>query len=139
MGVFQLLVTLFLFPICFLSGWSLWQFIGFVVVLLPLRGIRLFHDFKGFYQRHLLDFTNLIRYEKQRPQRILTFFSFFTTVKGISSPNKPGEYLIPLIGVLTKTQTQNVCLDFFAEPFLRNGDYFWCIGGLLLSLFCFGG
>ncbi|MDY3042178.1 ABC transporter permease [Streptococcus pluranimalium] len=131
-GIFQLFVTLLLSPIFLLSGWSLWQFIGYVVVLLILRGIRIYHDFKGFYQRHLLDFTKLIRYEKQRQQRILTFFSLFTTVKGISSTTKPREYLNPLIGLLTKTTTQNVWLALYARAYLRNGDYFWLSLRLLL-------
>ena len=134
-GIFQLFITLLLSPIFLLSGWSLWQLIGYVVVLLILRGIRIYHDFKGFYRGHLLDLTKLIRYEKQRQQRILTFFALFTTVKGISSTTKPRKYLNPLLGLLSKTKKQNVWLELYARAYLRNGDYFWLsIRLLVISL-----
>ncbi|MGT2832371.1 ABC transporter permease [Streptococcus halotolerans] len=124
-GSLQVFVTLLLAPIFLLSGWALWQFISYIILLLVLRGVRLRRQMKGFYQGSLLNFEKLIRYEKRRQQEILTFFSLFTTVKGISSTTKPRKYLNPLLGLFTKTQNQNVWMGLYARAYLRSGDYFW--------------
>lgn len=124
-GGIQLLITVLLGPIFLLSGWQMWQFIAYLMLLLMLRALWLNRQCKAFYQGYLLDFGRLIAYEKHRQQGILTFFSLFTTVKGISVTTKPRAYLNPLLSLLTKKAPDRVWLALFARAYLRNGDYFW--------------
>lgn len=138
-GSLQVFVTILLAPIFLLSGWALWQFIAYIVFLLILRGLRLHRHLKGFYQGPVLNLEKLIHHEKQRQQGILTFFSLFTTVKGISSTTKPRKYLNPLLGLLTKAKNQNVWLELYARAYLRNGDYFWLSLRLLAISLLLGG
>lgn len=134
-GGCQFLVTILLVPIFQLSGWQLWQVILYFAFLLVLRTLYLHHQVKRFYKGSLLDITSIIAYERQRQQRLLTFFSLFTRVKGLTNTTKPRPYLNPLLGFLTKTSKPTVWLSLYARAFLRNGDYFWLsLRLLVLSL-----
>lgn len=131
-GSIQLLITVLLGPVFFLSGWQMWQFIAYLVVLIILRALWLNHQCKVFYQGDLVDFGRLVAYERHRQQRILAFFSLFTTVKGISVTTKPRVYLNPLLSLLTKGTRDSLWLALFARAYLRNGDYFWLSVRLLV-------
>ena len=79
-GSIQLLITVLLGPVFFLSGWQMWQFIAYLVVLIILRALWLNYQCKVFYQGDLVNFGRLVSYERHRQQRILTFFSLFYKV-----------------------------------------------------------
>ncbi|MDG3141825.1 ABC transporter permease [Streptococcus suis] len=131
-GSLQLVLTVLLAPVFLLSGWALWQFIIWLMTLLILRALRLNYHYKQFYQGNLLNFERLITYEQERQQGLLTFFSLFTNVKGISVKTKPRTYLNPLLRWLIKTDEKRVWLELFARAYLRHGDYFWLSVRLLL-------
>jgi ABC-2 type transport system permease protein len=89
------------------------------ISLIVIKYVLLMRKAQTFIQNHLLQWGELINYEKNRQNAILKVFSQFTDVKGLQQKAKRRKYLDVF---LTKSKTAYDYL--FVRTFLRSGDYF---------------
>ncbi|MBM7636485.1 ABC transporter permease [Streptococcus saliviloxodontae] len=129
----QLVVVVLVAPIYLAAKLPLVSLFGIYLLLLAIRIYRLRSLYKRLLPKERLDWQTVIRYEKARKQKVLTFFALFTKVKGLSTTMKPRPYLNVFLRAL-KLEHGRTWLHLYSRAFLRNGDYF----SLSLRLFGLG-
>lgn len=135
-GMLQTIVLLLLAPIFLKLGFSTITFGILVIVLAGIKWLVMRVKSNVFFFQGRFSWDNAITYEMKRRQRILKFFSLFTTVKGLSSNVKRRSYLDGLLELVKKTH-HKTWLNLYLRAFLRSSDYFALTLRLVaLSLFC---
>lgn len=124
---FQTIILAFLAPLFFKLGMKLVYFLVFLALLLVIKWFIFLQKARCFRTGNRLNWVALIAKEQDRKQAILTFFSLFTQVKGISTSVKRRAYLDWLLKGFKKS-LHTGWLYLYVRAFLRGGDY------LLLTL-----
>ncbi|WNZ89636.1 ABC transporter permease [Streptococcus iniae] len=130
-GTFQTLCLVLLAPIFLKLGLSVVS-IGIVILLLLV--VKWFiQDYKINQLKTPtgLNWKLAIEKERHRQQKILTFYSLFTNVKGITSGFKERPYLTGLLSKLPQKSTL-FWTHLYARAFLRSADYLGLFIRLLL-------
>lgn len=128
-GSFQSFCLILLVPIFLKLGLTLLPIAIAILGLLVLKWFIQDYKINQLKTPTGLNWKLAIEKERQRQQKILTFYSLFTNVKGISSGFKERSYLNGILRKLPKKSTL-FWTNLFARAFLRSADYL----GLFLRL-----
>ncbi|MFC3927458.1 ABC transporter permease [Streptococcus caprae] len=122
-GSIQTVLIIMLAPILKALGLAVWQ-IGLLILLaLGIRYLLLKRQQVKFVTEYGgLEWDRAIAFENKRKQSILTFFSLFTTVKGITTSTKRRAYLDGILEQFGKKSKQT-WLYLYARAYFRSGDY----------------
>ena len=128
--IVQTAVMILLAPIFFKLGFSILTFSVLLLVLAGVKWLIIKEKSKVYFSHGKFSWDAAIAYETKRRQRVLKFFSLFTTVKGISTSVKRRSYLDGLLVLVKKTHVKTWS-NLYLRAFLRSSDYF----SLTLRLF----
>ena len=122
-AVLIVLMTMLISPLIHIS---LVVTLVWALVLIAIKYGLLLKKARTFMQDGLIQWQDLINYEKNRQNAILKVFSQFTDVRGLQQQAKRRKYLDVLL-----PKSKMVYDYLFVRTFLRSGDYFMLMLRLL--------
>ncbi len=118
----QTFVLIMLFPLFKGIGISLPFFIIILILLAIIKRFIIKGRTQRLFNNGNLEWGKAIDQETHRKQKILSFYSLFTNVKGISTSFKERKYLNGFLNFLKKDHP-NLWKNLYLRAFLRSSDY----------------
>ena len=121
-GLVQTCLQLVLLPLYMILGLPVWMWLVLLSFLWLSRYLLVQRQIHHYVANGSLDWSLLVEMEKKRQQRILRFYSLFTTVKGISSSIKERNYLNWVLK-WSKKNHQDTWTYLYLRAYIRTGDF----------------